>query len=305
MMLHRAMAGYLAAQGGGGGSKYIEFADPEVFRVLMANGVSSDGIGITVADAEAVTDIGTWFKDNTEITSFDEFEKFTGVTNLGHQAFNGCTNLVSIDCSNIKSFGYLVFGSNSNLSSMTLRDAVTIGESAFDGMTSATFPNGIPESVTSIYGRSFYNCAKLTGDLYLPNLTKFSVSCNFNQCNLNRILSLGSLKMFTGSDFAYNTNLTLAILPASLTYIAWELFMGCSSLTTLICKGSTPPTLSEGNNFNGTPLASLNGAIYVPDASVDAYKAATNWASMATIIKDISSLQTDAPTLYDEIKDYL
>ncbi|MBQ5394617.1 MAG: hypothetical protein IIU62_06250, partial [Alistipes sp.] len=68
MMLHRAMAGYLAAQGGGGGSKYIEFADPEVFRVLMEKGVSSDGVGITTADVEAVTDIGTWFKGNTEIT---------------------------------------------------------------------------------------------------------------------------------------------------------------------------------------------------------------------------------------------
>lgn len=29
-----------------GGGKYINFADPEVERVLLANGVSSDGVGL-------------------------------------------------------------------------------------------------------------------------------------------------------------------------------------------------------------------------------------------------------------------
>lgn len=298
-MLHRAQMGV------SGGGKYIKFADPEVLRVLLANGVSSDGVGITTADVEKVTSIGTWFKGNTSIKYFDEFEKFTGVTSLGNQAFNGCSNLTSIDCSNIETFGYLVFGSNTNLASVTLRDAITIGESAFDGCSNAVFTNGIPESVTSIYGPSFRYCAKLTGDLYLPNLNNFSRGENFRGCNLSRILSLGSLPRMRGNDFSDNSNLTLAILPESLTYIAWNLFMNCSSLTTLICKGSTPPTLSEGNNFNGTPIKTLNGVIYVPDASVAAYQGATNWASMASIIKGISSLQTDNPTLYNEIKDYL
>lgn len=45
--------------------------------------------------------------------------------------------------------------------------------------------------------------------------------------------------------------------------------------------------------------------IYVPDSSVEAYKGATNWSSSTDRIKGISSLQTDNPTLYAEIQEYL
>ena len=41
--------------------------------------------------------------------------------------------------------------------------------------------------------------------------------------------------------------------------------------------------LHSGNAFEG-----LQGAIYVPDALVDSYKAATNWAFFASIIRPVS-----------------
>lgn len=65
-------------------------------------------------------------------------------------------------------------------------------------------------------------------------------------------------------------------------------------------KAITPPTLSGA--FDAcTALTN----IYVPDASVTAYKEATNWSTYASRIKGISALATDNAELYEEIKEYL
>lgn len=77
----------------------IEFDDAEVLRVLLANGVGSDGV-ITERQAKAVTSISTWFKGNTAIKTFKELQYFTSITELGDYSLNdsgspfaGCSNL--------------------------------------------------------------------------------------------------------------------------------------------------------------------------------------------------------------------
>ena len=50
-------------------------------------------------------------------------------------------------------------------------------------------------------------------------------------------------------------------------------------------KSTTPPTLS-----NTGAIPSTIRAIYVPDASVEVYKAATNWSSFASKIKGVSEM---------------
>ena len=84
---------------------YVSFKDPEVLRVLLANITTDDGVGLTKQDIEGVTSIGTWFKGNTTIASFDELGKFEKVTSLAKQAFYGCRNLSSLNLTNIVSLG--------------------------------------------------------------------------------------------------------------------------------------------------------------------------------------------------------
>ena len=92
-----------------------------------------------------------------------------------------------------------------------------------------------------------------------------------------------------------------AILGELLTTLGVWAFNGCKALETLVIKATTPPSL-----YNTAVLGDTNNCpIYVPDASVEAYKTATNWSSYASRIKGISELPIDNPTLYDEIKDYL
>ena len=60
------------------GGYYIRFADKVVQDICAASW--GDGMGITEAQAAAVTTIGAKFRGNTEIKTFDEFSKFTNIT---------------------------------------------------------------------------------------------------------------------------------------------------------------------------------------------------------------------------------
>lgn len=137
-----------------------------------------------------------------------------------------------------------------------LEGATSIGLYAFRGcigLTSVTIPNG----VTSIEDGAFYSCTGLTS-ISIPN-------------SVTRI----------GSQAVYNcTSLTSATIPNSVTRIGTYAFWNCQSLTSVTIEATTPPVLGNANAFTSTN----DCPIYVPAASVDTYKAATNWASLASRI---------------------
>lgn len=62
----------------GGSSKYIKFLDPAMEALCIAK-FSSDGIGVTPADAAAVTTFNGVFSGDTSATSFREMVYFTGL----------------------------------------------------------------------------------------------------------------------------------------------------------------------------------------------------------------------------------
>ena len=76
-------------------------------------------------------------------------------------------------------------------------------------------------------------------------------------------------------------------MPSTITQIGISAFYHCTALQTFIIEATTPPTL-YGNAFGDTPIASKTGTIYVPDASVDTYKATSGWSNYADIIKPLS-----------------
>lgn len=250
------------------GSDYIKFADAEVQRVLMANGVSSDGVGITKDDAARVTIIGTWFKGNTTITSFNELIYFTGITSFtgGWQtsSFYGCTNLVELtlppNCKNLPT--YFVQSCTKLKTIYGLEQVTSIGQGATYGCS-------------SLYIESL-NLPYLAGTLRQYALTSPTIM---------RIDNLGNLESIGGTTWEQNvfsSKTTFMRLPATLTSISAWAFQNMAALKVVISDNTTPPTCTANifSNYTGT--------IYVPDASVDAYKAATGWATYASRIKGIS-----------------
>jgi len=262
------------------GSPYITFADPEVERVLMENNVSSDGVGITMADAEAVTSIGTWFKGNKEITSFNELEYFSNVKWLHAEAFSGCTSLQSISLKNIESTGYDAL----KQTALSHVDAPLLGfvnNYAFTEISS-DFSINLP-SCTTIYKNGFYksglqkiSCTNLLEiqdnglkdtrlkEIFLPNVKTIGID-GLNLCPYLAKVDIGGNATSIG-NFAFGNS---------------------TSLETLIVRATTPPSAGR-LILENTAIDSANGFIYVPDASVDAYKAASGWSTYASRIKPLS-----------------
>ena len=198
---------------------YVSFKDPEVLRILLANIATDDGIGLTTEDVEKVTSIGTWFRANTLIETFNEFERFTGVKTLGsagstnnsQAAFYGCTALREITLP---------------------EELLNIYYYCFNGCTSLE-KISIPESVKIIQNYAFTDVpAKMV--LNLPNLTTLGVS--FKGSGITRIESLGQITSISGvtnnaaSAFALCLSLESANLPDTLKTLGQGVFYGCTAL---------------------------------------------------------------------------
>lgn len=273
---------------------YIIFADAEVERVLLANGVG-DGTGITKKDAAAVTTIGVWFKENTTIETFDELRFFSAIRDFGYYAggtsndaaFYNCTSLKSIQLPpNLRSISRNTFANCTNLE--------------YD------FAN-LPKSITHLVN-SFENSVKCHGVVALPNLT-FLEYFAFKGTSIAGVADLGKItqtpQTYSTSGAFTSDTLRYAILPDTLTQLGLGTFSNTPILEAVILKCATPPSFLGGSPFY--VISSQNLSIYVPDASVETYKAATGWngETLVNRIKGISDLQTDNPTLYEEIAEYL
>lgn len=170
------------------------------------------------------------------------------VTEIGANAFAGCTNLTSVtyggdwsnltiqsgnpavedaakDAANEQLFDFEFILNNTAVivtnykyngaaADVTIPSrykgtpVTTIGHAAF--FNSAVTSVTIPDSVTSISDEAFINCPKLT-NISIPNSVTYIGFSAFSSCT--------SLKSIT--------------LPSSLSFISGALFLGCSQLTTI------------------------------------------------------------------------
>ena len=74
----------------------IDFTDPEVKRLCVANW-DSDGDGeLSYKEAAAVDSLGNIFTGNSKLRSFDELEHFTGLEAIDASAFRNCISLESV-----------------------------------------------------------------------------------------------------------------------------------------------------------------------------------------------------------------
>lgn len=92
----------------------VTFADPAVEAICLANWDNGDGYFMK-SEAEAVTNVRIVFQ-NADITSFNEFGLFTGVTSLVDAAFRYCSSLEYLTIpKNVASMGWRALDSCSGL----------------------------------------------------------------------------------------------------------------------------------------------------------------------------------------------
>ena len=199
---------------------YMRFADQEVLNVLLANmsGLPEGATGITTEQAAKVTSIGTWFRGNTAIQTFNELEKFTGVTSLNNSyntnygPFNGCTSLKSVE----------------------IPASVTcIGGGAFQGCT-ALEDVGDLSNIKTTHNGSFADTPALAIDIYMPSLTEM-LGSSFLRSGITKF-SAPNLPSIPAGDLANNgaftscANLTEVDIPSA-TSIGKAAFASCILLS--------------------------------------------------------------------------
>ena len=276
----------------------ITFADNTV-KTICVNHWDTNGDGeLSPSEAAAVTDLGTVFKDNKEITAFDELQYFTGISSIGDNAFSGSSITSVIIPNSVTLIGNWAFYDCANLTSVSIPDGVTsIGSFAFQnciGLTSATIPSHvtflgmcafydctslttvtIPNSITSISAGTFHSCSMTTIDI--PNSVKEIGYSAFGECaNLTSVNIPNSVTSIGDYSFSHCSNLASVTIPSSVTIIGEYAFYGCS-LTAITSEIEEPFAINE-NVFSNK-----NALLIVPEGKTAAYQATEGWNKFSNI----------------------
>lgn len=171
------------------------------------------------------------------------------------------------DCGYIPSYGTKLIASYNNGNTHIILCS-GVWEDGFiyknDYVNLETGPSGLTDVVigscpTVIAGYCFSGCTSLSSVTIPDNVTEIG-AWSFLGC----------------------TSLTSITLPSGVTSINQSAFGGCRNLENFTCLATTPPALDD-EMFN----SSTNLIIYVPSASVNAYKSAYNWSAYADRIQGI------------------
>lgn len=221
--------------------------------------------------------------------SIKEIEIPKSVTNIGRWAFQRCTNLEQmIWPSNISTIPQGAFMECTSLQAIELPEGLkSIGINALiaTNIKSITFPSTLEE----------------IGFCALPNLTSIELpeslikigEGNFGGEGLTDIIIPSKVSVICNSFFGGCQNLQNITLGAGVTTIEQSAFWGCSNLKTLTICSSEPPTLNYDHNFSEDNYD--NCILYVPKASLDAYKKDVQWSKFANIKASNESSDTEEP----------
>ena len=262
---------------------YITYAEAAVFNSVDFK-----------AGSEAASYPFTSIKD--VVTKFNEWQYFTSLTSVNLAGFSALTE--------IKMPSTVVLGSNNTRISGTALTSIVIPEgvttypfAAISGsaITSISFPSTLT-TTSAPNGGSTINCANLKVlDFSGTALT----SIDWYRPNLGGVQIIKFPPSLTSIGSSSNA-IQLARNSASLSWVEIGTANGGSSISeininnysghayNIIIHTTTPPAFTWADiGFT---------AIYVPDAAVDTYKAASGFSSYSSKIKGLSELPSDWDT---------
>ena len=224
---------------------------------------------------------------------------------------NGCNavirtadNCIVMTCGNSQIpgdftvIGDYAFYNRSGITSFTIPASVTsIGNYAFGGCYNMRSIQ-IPSTVTSMGNGVFYGCTVLTGVTLPEGITSIGNEMFYNCRNLNEITIPSSVASIGYQAFRA-TSISSVVIPEGVTTIGTYAFYN-SNLRTVTCLATTPPAIDceyhhivyeDGYEYEYTddPTETFyysiynSGTLIVPQASIEAYKAAICWKQFQNV----------------------
>ena len=251
---------------------------------------------------------GAGYSETREAFNLLEDVSLPELNSIGKCALASCCRLKNISIPKVSTIGEGAFV-RCGAKHITLPEGTTsIGNSAFQ--YSSLEDITIPSSLTEISDNCFWECKKLTSIDLPPSVTKIGGSA-FNYCSNLKSVSLPGVKTIGENAFAYCEKLSEVTFAEGLTELPSSSFLFCSALTEIDLPASLMiefSPFSECNNvkkvisravippynyfsydpgydssiipFNDT----IDVVLYVPEVSIEAYKAAPNWNKFQTIL---------------------
>ena len=213
------------------------------------------------------------------------------IIEIGKDAFAGCNEMTSVNIANIASWckSHFAEGSNplyyasnlylngSKLTSLQIPNSITeIEKESFAGCTSISAIN-IPTNVDSISSMAFGYCNEVTSITFGPNKAYNIGKDAFIGCNGLQRINISDIASWCRTHFAEGSNPLLyanvlynngtlvekLVVPNTVTAIEPEVFVGCTSLTSLEIPATTI-NISSLAFMNCSNLSSIefNDALY-------------------------------------------
>lgn len=216
----------------------IVFADAKIKEKLIAAFDTNHDGELSYKEASVVTSLNGVFGTEKNYTSFDEFQYFTGITDIENKQFAGWDlesiilpkniNRIGSDSMNADVFRDCIF-----LKSITIPEGVEIiGGGAFRGCTSLESIT-IPNSVVSICKLAFRGCTALSTIKLPEGITRIE-NLTFEECTgLTSVSIPNGVTSIGGSAFQCCRKLPSITLPETVTSIEDGAFYMCNSLTSI------------------------------------------------------------------------
>lgn len=269
------------------GSEYIPFVDMDAVPAFYGAGIG-DGIGVTMAEAEETSSIGSAFTGKTDISSLNELSYFTSITSLvggtssSGGAFRNCTALTEITIPvGVTSIGAYAFAGCTSLSSITfLRNTsgtISVGTDAFLNapITKIDVPSleqwmRFSWSSANYLAQNYalYIGGSVAGEITLPSQWVSVGQYAFFRCTGITSVTIPSGYTTIGQYAFARSSITSITIPSSVTSIGGYAFYTCSNLANLTIPSSVPTISTSVIGGVGR-----GGTIYIGGSLVDGGRA--------------------------------
>ena len=218
---------------------------------------------------------------------------------IGNNAFAYCDNLKTLrfeEGSCLEGFGEFVFRESTSLESLDMPNTVTtMGTGVFYVCPSLKNVH-LSKSLTILPNSTFNQCSQLT-ELDIPGTVTYIGNGAMYKCTSMKRLKIGDKDAPAGTTdiehyaLAYSNELERLELGANLDSLTYGSLEDLGNVKLAICWATTPPRCNE----NAMGIAFSRTILYVPKASLDAYREARMWKKFQTIlpIEDVGDLNGD------------